>query len=224
MVPPAAWDAAAQIGHRERTVARNLVERKVQAHKAREALARSAPDLALRPRPTGWTKTAKQVELEEAYAREQAQVKQLMHKLEAIETSVADHAAQQDAQAKALQEELETERVLRAEVQQLRLAATSEQNKAETAAKEAMEKCSKEEDAHRATATALAEAQRALGETTSRVEETEQLLKKQTEDLNTSQRMEATLAGKLKSLQATLRGLEEECSALRTTPHAVAFR
>lgn len=156
---------------------------------------------------------ARQVELEEAYAREQAQVKQLMHKLEAIETSVADHAAQQDAQAKALQEELETERVLRAEVQQLRLAATSEQNKAETAAKEAMEKCSKEEDAHRATATALAEAQRALGETTSRVEETEQLLKKQTEDLNTSQRMEATLAGKLKSLQATLRGLEEEWSA-----------
>ena len=66
MVPPAAWDAAAQIGHRERTVARNLVERKVQAHKAREALARSAPDLALKPRPTGWTKTAKQVELEEA--------------------------------------------------------------------------------------------------------------------------------------------------------------
>ena len=79
MVPPAAWDAAAQLGTRERTIARNLVERKVQAHKAREALARSAPDLTVKPRPTGWTKTAKQVELEEAAiaaaARERAKAR-----------------------------------------------------------------------------------------------------------------------------------------------------
>eukprot|EP01043_Picozoa_sp_COSAG02_P030551 COSAG02_NODE_1954_length_10268_cov_8.158718_5_plen_1310_part_00 len=158
------------------------------------------------------TKT-RQIELEKAYALEQEQVKYLKQKLEAIETSVANHAAQQETQTKALQEELETERVLRAEVQQLRLAASSDKTKAEAAAKSAIEKCDKEEEAHRATATALAEAQRTLEETTLRVEQTEQQLKQKTEDLNTSHQMETTLARKLKTLQETLHGLEEEWSA-----------
>ena len=164
---------------------------------------------------------ARQRELEEAYAREQEQVKQLMHKLEALEAGVAEHETRQQSETKALQEELETERLLRAEVQALRLAATSDKEKAEAAAKDALEKFSGSEVAQQTAAAALAEVQQMLKETEKRVEEKEQRLKKQADDLDTSHQMEAALAGKLKSLQATLHGLEEEWAAREAAADAV---
>ena len=157
---------------------------------------------------------ARQRELEEAYAREQEQVKQLLQKLETLEASVAEHEARQTAETAALQEELETERVLRAEVQQLRLAATSDKDQAEAAAKDALEACSKIVDDQKAAEVALVEAQKSL-------EEKEQARQKQGQDLSAAHEMEAVLAGKLKTLQATLRGLEEEWGAREAAADAV---
>lgn len=168
-----------------------------------------APTNARRP-----LSKARQRELEEAYAHEQEQVKQLLQKLEALEASVAEHEARQTAETTALQEELETERVLRAEVQQLRVAATSDKDKAEAAAKGALEACSKIVDDQKAAEAALVEVQKSR-------EETEQTLQKQGQDLSAAHEMEAALAGKLRTLQATLRGLEEEWGAREAAADAV---
>ena len=64
------------------------------------------------------------------------QVKQLVQKLEALESDVAEHEARQQVELTTVKEELETERVLRAQVQELRQETTADKEKAEERAKE----------------------------------------------------------------------------------------
>ena len=139
------------------------------------------------------------------------QVKQLVQKLEALEADVAEHEARQQVELTTVKEELETERVLRAQVQELRQETTADKEKAEERAKEIQGRLSEIEGERVKEAATMAELRQTLQAAEIRAEEADASLSKQADDLSDSQRRESAMAGKLRTLQATLRGVR--CSS-----------